>query len=83
VVSRAAWTGDRLVIVTHRTVTMSWPDRLPVEFERQHTFRETMALDGGELVVDHLAISDPLPGGTAKRIDGPPSSWSCRYRKAG
>jgi hypothetical protein len=82
-VARAAWNGDRLVTVRHDTMKMWWPGNGPGEFNLQNTFRETMSLDaGGRLVIDHLAIQDPYPGGSPVRVDLPlPDSWNCIYTK--
>jgi hypothetical protein len=80
-VARAAWNGDRLVVVTHYTMKMTWPSQMPGEFERENTFRETFALDAdGRLVIEKVAVIDPLPGGTTARLDFP-TSWTCTYKK--
>ena len=82
-VSRAEWNGDQLVVVTHRTMTFTWPINVPPEFERQITTREALSLNAsGRLVIDRTVIVDPLPGGTSVRLDLP-TSWTCTYRKAG
>jgi hypothetical protein len=81
-VARAAWNGDQLIIVTHRTTKITWPSQMPAEFDRQQTFREALSLDAnGHMVVDRIAIVDPLPGGTTARLDVP-TSWTCTYKKA-
>jgi hypothetical protein len=81
-VSRAAWNGDQFVIVTHHTVRMTMPQAMRDAFERQNTFRETYALDAKrQMVVDTVAIIDPLPGGTPMRMNLP-NAWTCRYARA-
>jgi hypothetical protein len=81
-VSRAAWNGDQFVIVTHRTMRMTWPRMMPDAFDRQQTLQKTLALTPtGDMNITTLAIVDPLPGGTTKRLDLP-ASVSCRYTKA-
>jgi hypothetical protein len=80
-VTRAAWNGDRLVAVTHVSTRMIWPGNGPGEFDLENTFRRTFSLDAsGRLVLDHLAILDPYPGGSPKRLDLP-DSWQCTYAK--
>ena len=80
-VARAAWNGDRLVVVTHYTLKMTWPSQMPGEFERENTFKETFALDAdGRLVIETVTVIDPLPRGTAARLDFP-TSWTCTYNK--
>jgi hypothetical protein len=82
-VARAAWNGDRFVIVTHSTMTFTWPSQVSGEFERETTSEETYSSPaGGQLIVDHRVVVDPLPGGTARRIDVP-DSWTCAYTRAG
>ena len=81
-VSRAAWNGEQFVIVTHRTMRMTWPRMMPEPFDRQNTFKKTLSLNAdGQMIIDTLAILDPLPGGTEKRLDFP-TSWTCRYKKS-
>lgn len=81
-VSRAAWNGNQLVVVTHRTMKVTWT-KTPTEFEWQQTFREALSLDAnGHLVVDRAVIVDPLPGGSPTRLDLP-TAWTCTYTKAG
>ena len=80
-VARAAWNGHQLVIVTHRTMKVTWPAMMQGEFEREQTIREALSLDAsGHLVVDHAVIVDPLPGGSTKQLDSP-LSWTCTYGK--
>lgn len=81
-VSRAAWNGDQFVIVIHQTMRMTWPRMMPDAFERQQTLQKTIALTAdGHMSIKTIAILDPLPGGTTKRLDVP-TSLSCRYTKA-
>ena len=81
-VARAAWNGDQLIIVTHRTMRMTWPSKMPAEFDRQWTFREALSLDAnGHLVIDRVVIIDPLPEATPARLEFP-TSWKCTYKKA-
>jgi hypothetical protein len=81
-VSRAAWNGDQFIIVTHRTMRMTWPRMMPDAFDRLHTFQQTLTLNAdGRLIIDRLAILDPLPGGTTKRLDIP-MSLTCTYKRA-
>jgi hypothetical protein len=81
-VTRAAWNGDRLVAVTHTASKMIWPGNGPGEFDLENTFRRTLSLDAsGRLVLEHLAIRDPYPGGSPKRLDLP-DSWTCTYAKS-
>ena len=82
-VSRAAWNGDQFVIVTHRTMRMTWPRMMPDAFDRLTTTREILALHAnGGLTIDIVSIVDPLPGGTPSRMDFP-WSWTCAYKRAG
>jgi hypothetical protein len=81
-VTRAAWNGDRLVAVTHIASKMIWPGNGPGEFDLENTFRRTLSLDAsGRLVVERLAIFDPYPGGSTKRLEVP-DSWTCTYAKS-
>jgi hypothetical protein len=81
-VTRAAWNGDRLVAVTHVASKMIWPGNGPGEFDRENTFRRTLSLDAsGRLVLEHLAILDPYPGGSTGPLDLP-DSWKCTYAKS-
>jgi hypothetical protein len=81
-VARAAWNGDQLIVVTHRTYRITWPSNVPPEFDRQNTFREVFSLGSdGRILVDRTAIIDPLPGGTTRRLETP-TSWNCSYRRA-
>lgn len=81
-VTRAAWNGERLVTVTHVTSKMIWPGNGPGEFDLENTFRRTLSLDAsGRLVLEHLAILDPYPGGSTRRLDLP-DSWKCTYAKS-
>lgn len=80
-VTRAAWNGHQLVIVTHRTMKVTWPSMMRGEFEREQTIREALSLDAsGHLVVDRAVIVDPLPGWSTKQLDFP-LSWTCTYGK--
>ena len=81
-VTRAGWNGDQLIAVFHRTMKLTWAGHTPPEFERLWTYRDAISLDDqGQLLIDHLAIIDPLPGdGLPKRMELP-TSWTCRYRK--
>lgn len=82
-VAHASWNGDQLIIVTHTTMRITWPSQMPDEFDRQHTFRDALSLDAsGHLVIDRVAIIDPLPGGTTVRLNFPPTSRKCTYKKA-
>ena len=81
-VSRAAWNGDQLIVVTHRLMKFTWPSNTPPEFDWQQTFRDALSLDAnGQLVIDRIAVIDPLPGGTTRRLEVP-TTGTCRYRKA-
>jgi hypothetical protein len=81
-VARAAWNGDQLVAVTHRTYRITWPSNVQPEFDRQNTSREVFSLGSdGRLFVDRTVIIDPLPGGTPMRLETPTSS-KCSYRRA-
>ena len=82
-VSRAAWNGDQFVIVTHSTMRMTMPSMLPDAFDRLNTSREIFALNAnGDLMIDVVSITDPLPGGTPSRMNLP-WSWTCTYKRAG
>lgn len=81
-VTRAAWNGDRLVEVTHTASKMIWPGNGPGEFDLENTIRRTLSLDAmGRLVLEHLAILDPYPGGSTRRLDLP-DSWTCIYARS-
>jgi hypothetical protein len=81
-VSRAAWNGDQFVIVSHRTMRITWPRMMPDAFDRQNTLQKTLSLIADrEMRIDTIAIIDPLPGGTTKRLNLP-GSFTCRYTKA-
>jgi hypothetical protein len=82
-VARAAWNGDQFVVVTHHRMTMTWPSQLPGEFERETTIKEVYSFDqAGRLVIERRVFVDPLPGGSARRVDVP-DSWTCVYTKTG
>jgi hypothetical protein len=82
-VARAAWNGDQFVVVTHATMTMTWPNRLPGEFDRETTAKAVYSFsEAGQLVVEHIVLIDPLPGGSTRRLDLP-DSWTCAYAKTG
>ena len=82
-VARAAWNGDQFVVVTHTTMTMTWPSQLPGEFERETTTRDSYSSnDRGQLIAEHRIVVDPLPGGAERRIDLP-DSWTCTYTRSG
>jgi hypothetical protein len=82
-VARAAWNGDQFVIVTHATMTMTWPSHVPDEFDRETTSRDVYSFnEAGQLMVERRIVVDPLPGGTPRRIDLP-DSWTCVYARAG
>src|SRR4051812_25061568 len=81
-VARAAWNGDRLVTVTHDESRMIWPGNGPGEFDLENTFRRTFSLDASDrLVLEHLVIFDPYPGGSTRRLELP-DSWKCAYAKS-
>ncbi len=81
-VARAAWNGDELIVVTHHLIKVTWPSNTPPEFDRQQTFRDALSLDAkGQMVIDRIAVIDPLPGGTTRRLEVP-TSGTCSYRKA-
>jgi len=81
-VTRAAWNGDRLVAVTHMLVKMIWPGNGPGEFDLENTVQRTLSLDAsGRLVIEHLWILDPYPGGSTTRLPELPNSWKCTYAK--
>ena len=81
-VSRAAWNGDQFVIATHSTMKMTWPSQMPGEFDRETATKAVYAYnEAGQLVIEHLVLTDPMPGGLPKRIDLP-DSWTCTYVKA-
>ena len=80
-IARAAWNGDRFVVVVHSTMTMTWPSQVPGEFDRETVSRATYFRDtAGRLIVEHRVIVDPLPGGAPRRIDVP-DSWTCAYKR--
>jgi hypothetical protein len=81
-VARAAWNGDRFVVVTHTTMAGTWPEQMPGTFDREFTSRTTYSSDGGRLLVEQLNIIDPLPGGTERHLTLPDSS-TCTYERAG
>jgi hypothetical protein len=82
-VARAAWNGDQFVVVTHITMTMTWPSQLPGEFDREVVTKETYSLDNaGQLIVKRQVIQDPLPGGSTESLNLPDSSI-CAYTRAG
>ena len=57
--SRAAWIGDRLVIVTHHLNRVNVPSR-PSQFDSQITIRSVLAREGPDrLVVERITIADP------------------------
>jgi hypothetical protein len=80
-VARAAWDGDRFVVVTHITMTTTWPSQQPGSFDRDWTYKDSYSLgDAGSLIVDRRVILDPMPGGSPRRIDLP-DTWSCAYAR--
>ena len=81
-VTRAAWNGDQFVAVTHTAAKMVWPGKGRGEFDLENTFRRTFSLDAsGHLVIEHLAILDPYPGGSTRRAELP-NSWKCTYARS-
>ena len=81
-VTRAAWNGDRLVAVTHFAIKMIWPGNGPGEFDLENTFRRTFSLDAsGRLVIEQIAILDPYPGGSPRRLELP-DSRKCTYTRS-
>jgi hypothetical protein len=82
-VARAAWNGNQFVVITHTTMTITWPSQMSGEFERETTGKDTYSSDAeGQLFVERRVVVDPLPGGTERRMEIP-ESWTCAYTKAG
>jgi hypothetical protein len=80
--ARAAWNGDQFVVITHTTMTITWPSQMSGEFEREMTGKDTYSSNAeGQLIVERRIIVDPLPGGTKRRMEIP-ESWTCAYTKA-
>jgi hypothetical protein len=85
-VSRAAWSGNRIVIVTHTTLTapsltdsFRQPSGPSNTGSRRQTTWETYSLDAnGQLVVERLMTTDPSPSTYAK---SPPVVTRMVYRK--
>jgi len=81
-VARVAWNGDRFVVITHTTMTITWPSEMSGEFEREITDKDTYSSNAeGQLIVERRIVVDPLPGGAQRRIDIP-ESWTCAYVRA-
>ena len=85
-VTRAAWAGNRVVILTHTTITApSLSEALPhasgpsaVSSRRQTTW-QAYSIDGdGQLVVERLITVDPSPSSYAKH---PPVVTQVIYKK--
>jgi len=80
-VARAGWNGDKFVIVTHSTMTMTWPSQMPGAFDRETTSKAVYAFnEAGQLVIDYPELADPLPGGPPVHFEMP-DSWTCIYAK--
>src|SRR5689334_18268518 len=43
--ARAAWNGQQFVVVTHSTMTMTWPSQTSQEFERETTRKEMYSVN--------------------------------------
>jgi hypothetical protein len=79
--SRAGWSGDQLVIVTHNKNKVHFPHETPSDFDSEQTVQLAVALDAdGKLVVNRMIIADPLPFSVTTRVDNP-GVWKTTYKK--
>lgn len=79
--SRAAWTGNQLVIVTHNKYKTHFPHQTPSDFDSEQTVRLALAFDSDrQLVVEGMIIADPPPFSVTMRVDSP-GVWKTTYKK--
>jgi hypothetical protein len=77
-ITRAAWTGDQLVIVEHNLSRGFGMDGQPLT--SRQTVRKALSLGAdGTLVVDLLIVADPWP---RQQRQDPPTATRWVYRKA-
>jgi hypothetical protein len=80
-VSRTAWMGDQLLIVTHTIRRVTYPGRPPREFECEDTERLVLMLESAnKLVLESQIWQDPTPYGSAGR-ESWPTTWTASYRR--
>jgi hypothetical protein len=78
-VSRAAWMGDQLVIVTRNISHLHRPLPAVTEVDMNQTVRHIFTLEASDrLKIDRLIAADPLPGGLPQRSEAS-GTWTTTY----